>query len=107
MLISALMAVAILAAVGVTAARRLGRLQRQRAARQGPGSSPERAISIQSYTEMDAQLASRRCVCGEPLTRTGEGSREVAGRRLRVARLVCEECERLHEVYFDTSTLRH
>jgi hypothetical protein len=37
----------------------------------------------------------------------GEGSRAVDGRRYRVARLVCDECDEAVEVFFDTTGVLH
>jgi hypothetical protein len=56
---------------------------------------------------MDEHLAGRWCVCGGYLERTGEGTREADGRRYRIARLACQECERLEEVFFDTTDVLH
>ena len=56
---------------------------------------------------MDAHLARRWCVCGGYLERQGEGSRALDGRRYRVARLVCQECEAVDEVFFDITDVPH
>jgi hypothetical protein len=56
---------------------------------------------------MDEHLAQRWCPCGGYLERTGEGTREAGGRRFRVARLACQECERPDEVFFDTTDILH
>jgi hypothetical protein len=52
-------------------------------------------------------LRLRHCACGGYLERRGEGSRDVAGQRYRVARLECQDCERVEEVFFDTTDLLH
>ena len=94
-----------MAAVG---ARRLGRARLRRAASTRPGASPELAIHVRSYAEIDEHLAARWCgVCGGYLERTGEGSRAAGDRRLRIARLACQECERVDEVYFDVTDVLH
>jgi len=56
---------------------------------------------------MDDQLARRWCSCGGYLERMGEGTREAGGRRYRVARLRCQECEAVDEVFFDTTDVLH
>ena len=98
---------AITAAVAAMGVRRWRRSRFRRAARTRAGSSPERAIAITYYAEMDAHLARRWCVCGGYLERQGEGSRALDGRRYRVARLVCQECEAVDEVFFDTTDVPH
>jgi hypothetical protein len=102
-----LLVAALVAAIVVTASRRLRRARLRRAAASRPGASAARAIPIRSFAEIDAHLARRWCRCGGYLERTGEGSRETSGRRLRIARLRCQECERLDEVYFDATELVH
>ena len=98
-----LFSLAILAAVFATGMRRLRRHRLRRAAAERPGVSPERAIAIQSYAEIDDHLARRWCICGGYLERAGEGTRVSDGRRFRVARLRCQECDRVDEVFFDTT----
>ncbi len=103
-----LLVVAIVAAVWVAVARRRRVAGLRRAARTGPGSSPEQALRVTSYTEVDDHLARRWCgACGGYLERLGEGSRTVGSRQLRIARLCCQECERVAEVFFDTTDVRH
>ncbi|MFN8546102.1 MAG: hypothetical protein U0807_18125 [Candidatus Binatia bacterium] len=107
MIVQLLFVAAILAAVTAMGLRRRRRTRLRRAARTRLGSSPERAIAIQSYTEMDEHLGRRWCSCGGYLERTGEGSRALADRRYRVAQLRCQECETLEEVFFDTTEMPH
>jgi hypothetical protein len=102
-----LMGAAVLVAVAVVGARRLRALRLDRADATRQGSSAANAIYIRSYTEMDDHLSGMWCRCGGYLALQGEGSREEGGRRFRVARLECQECERLREVYFDTTDLIH
>ena len=104
---SFLLAVTILAAVTSLGLRRWRRARLRRAARTRAGSSPERAIPIRSYGEMDEHLAGRWCACGGFLERLGEGTREAGGQRFRVARFCCQECETVDEVFFDTTDLLH
>ena len=101
------MGVAIIAAVVAMGRRRWRRASLRRAAGRRGGASPELAIPVRSYTEMDEPLAQRWCSCGGYLERLGEGSREEGGRRYRIARLRCQECERVDEVFFDTTDLLH
>jgi hypothetical protein len=96
---------AIVAAACALAARRIAKTRARRAASQGPGTSPEEAIPIRSFEEMDAALRRRRCLCGAFFTLAGEGTREVGQRRLRVARLTCDDCDESREVFFDTTAL--
>jgi hypothetical protein len=85
------------AAVGV---RRFGRARLRRAARTRAGASPDLAIHVRSYADIDDHLAARWCAaCGGYLERSGEG--------LRVARLACQECERVDEVFFDVTDVLH
>jgi len=93
--------------VAAVGSRRLRRARLRRAAAGRPGTSPERAIYIRSYGDLDEHLAGRWCVCGGYLERTGEGTREAGGRRFRVARLACQECEAVEEVFFDTTEVLH
>jgi hypothetical protein len=103
----------ILLAAAVTAAlisfgrRRLVRARLRRAACARAGASPERAIHIRSYTEMDGHLAGRWCHCGGYLERGGEGTRESDDRRYRVVQLRCQECEEPQAAYFDVTDLLH
>ena len=87
------LALAVIAAVAAVATRRLSLATRRRRVREGPGSSPDRSIAVRSFEDMDAALDARTCPCGGRYARTGEGTRDAAGRRYRVARLVCETCE--------------
>lgn len=102
-----LFTLAILAAVTAVGMRRLHRARLRRAAASRPGGAAERAIYIRSYGEMDDHLAGRWCVCGGYLERSGEGTRESGDRRYRVARLTCQECEAVDEVFFDTTDVLH
>jgi hypothetical protein len=106
-IVQLLFVAAIVAAVVAMGMRRWRRAGLYRAAATQPGASEERAIYVRSYTEIDDHLAQRWCACGGFLERTGEGSREASGRRLRIARLVCQECERTTEVFFDTTDILH
>ena len=107
MVITLLMTVAIVAAVIAVARRRHRRSVLRRAAAEREGATVERAIVVRSFTEIDDHLGRRWCHCGGYLERTGEGTRETDGRRFRIARLRCQECEDAAEVYFDTTDVLH
>lgn len=89
------------------ARQRWRRARLRRLASELPGASAELAIPIASFDEIDDHVRRRRCTCGGYLARRGEGSREVTGRRLRVVRLECLDCERSVEVFFDTAGVAH
>jgi len=105
--ISLLMTMAVIAAVVAVAVRRVALAARRRVAREGRGSSVDLSIPVRSFAEMDAVLDARTCPCGGRYDRAGEGTREAAGCRYRVARLVCSVCEEGAEVFFDTTDLLH
>ena len=107
MLISLLIGLAVVAAVVAMGRRRWHRAWLRREAGRRAGASPDLAIPVRSYGEMDAPLAQRWCACGGFLERLGEGTREEGGRRYRIARLRCQECETVDEVFFDTTDLLH
>ncbi len=102
-----LIGAAVLLALASVLARRVRRRRLDRADATRAGSSAERAVYVRSFTEIDDHLSGLWCRCGGYLERRGEGTREEGGRRLRVARLVCQECERPREVFFDTTELLH
>ena len=106
-MIGLLFTIVIIAAVVAMALKRRRRSRLPRAALTRAGASAELAIHIRSFTEMDEHLGHRWCSCGGYLERSGEGSRAVADRRYRIARLVCQECERSEEVFFDTTDIAH
>lgn len=100
-------AVAVMVAVVVLGLRRLRRVRLRRAADRRAGASLELAIPIRDFGEIDDVLAQRWCHCGGYLERLGEGTRDDAGRRYRVARLQCQECEAVTEVFFETTDALH
>ncbi len=103
-MISALLAVAVVAAVVSVAVRRWSRL---RAERNRPGATLLRAVFVNRFDEIDRALEGRTCWCGGTLARAGETSRAVGERRFRIARLVCAQCERDELMYFDVTTIFH
>ena len=103
-----LFTLAIVAAVIATYRKRWRRTRLRRNAQNLPGTTPERAIPIDSFTDIDDTLRDRWCPrCGGYLERAGEGTRTAVGRTLRVARLRCQECDEVAEVFFDATTLLH
>lgn len=72
-----------------------------------PGARPDNAIGVRDFSEIDAALRARRCICGGFLTSLGERSVRDGDRVLRVVRAECGRCEDEQTVYFDTSTLLH
>lgn len=97
--------VAIVAAMAAMGYRRYRKHSMQTAAQHMPGSSVENAIYIRTFDEMDEHMRKRWCSCGGFLEVTGEGTREDDGKRFRVARMECHECEETCEVFFDTTDL--
>jgi hypothetical protein len=102
-----ILTLAVVAAVIAVARRRFRRTRLRRAARERFGASPALAIAVRSFTEIDEHLGRRWCHCGGYLERTGEGTREDGARRFRIARLRCQECDELAEVFFDTTEIVH
>lgn len=96
---------AISAALAAMGYRRWQKSRREERARHRPGASPDLAIYIRSFDEMDQHVRKRWCSCGGFLELTGEGTREHDGRRFRVARMECHECEETTEVFFETTDL--
>jgi hypothetical protein len=96
---------AIVAAVVAMGLKRRAKAQARQASFEGPGSSPDAAIAIRTFADMDDELRRRHCLCGARFSVAGEGSRDAGGRVFRVARLYCDECDESREVFFDTSTL--
>jgi hypothetical protein len=102
---SLLFALAIIAAAAAMGFRRYRQSRLKKAALTRPGAGPDDPIYIRSFDEMDEHLRRRWCSCGGFLELAGEGTRERDGRRYRVARLQCHECEESSEVFFDTTDL--
>ena len=104
-MIGVLFVAAIVAAVIAMGWRRRRRSRLQSAALERAGASFDKAIYIRTFSEMDDHVHRRWCSCGGFLELSGEGSRERDGRRYRVARMRCHECEEESEVFFDTTDL--
>jgi hypothetical protein len=99
-----LLGLAVLVAVAAVGVRRW---QRTRAARRRPGATIHRPVAVRSFGEIDTALQGRACWCGGFFVPSGETSRAVGDRRFRVARLVCNQCERDELMYFDVTVVFH
>lgn len=102
--VSALFSVAVLAAVFVVGVRFL---RRHASERRQPGRSPERAIPIEDYGEIDIAVRSAACACGGRFVLRGEAPVDDPTRSLRVAVVECRRCERERRLFFDLSTIRN
>ena len=102
-----LLLLALLAAMAAMAARRARMRRLERADAQRTGGSEDDPVYVRSFEQIDEHLTRLWCRCGGYLERQGEGSREQGGRRFRVARLRCQECDRPREVFFDTTDVAH
>lgn len=104
-MITILFVLVLVAAVVAMGLKRRAKANARRESMQGPGSSPDQAIAIRTFADMDDELRRRHCLCGMRFSLAGEGTRDAGGRQLRVARLYCDDCDESREVFFDTSTL--
>ncbi len=102
-----LFTVVVLLAATTWVVRRWRTRGRRRLMATGPGSSVAQAIPVRSFDQIDAVVGVRRCECGQSLRSTGEGARQAGGRRFRVTRLACDECEEETVLYFDVTDLVH
>ncbi|HWP66971.1 MAG TPA: hypothetical protein VNO26_13800 [Candidatus Limnocylindria bacterium] len=102
-----LLVAALLAALAAVGRRHYQRSRLRRAAATRAGGTPETAIAVRRFDEIDEHLRARWCHCGGYLERCGEGSREAGGRRYRTARLRCQECDVEAVVFFDTTEVLH
>ena len=103
-MIGLLLGIAVLAAVISVGIRRL---QRNRAARARPGATIHRPVAVHRFDEIDDAVQGRACWCGGTFVIAGEASRVVGERRFRIARLVCNQCERDELMYFDVTEVFH
>jgi hypothetical protein len=83
------------------------RHRQTRAERREPGATISLPITVASFDEIDSELEERRCRCGSRLTLSGETSRQIRQRRYRIVRLLCPECGKEYQVYFDVSQVFH
>lgn len=104
MILTGALAIAAVLAVVVTAVRYA---QHRAVERARPGGSPQTAIPIENYADIDVAVRMQSCRCGGRFLVRGEGPAQHRGRPLRVTHLECRSCERERRLYFDLSTLRH
>ena len=81
--------------------------QARASVRRGRGTSLAEAIPASSFDAIDDVVTARRCHCGAGVHVTGEGTRELDGRRFRYARVECDACEDEQLLYFDVTTIFH
>lgn len=99
---SLLFAAAIVFALGVLGWRRF----RQRGVRAGlPGLTPERAIAIQRFDEIDEWVRRTPCRDGSRPNIVSEGSLSLDGKSYRVVHVECDSCADEFSLYFDQSGL--
>jgi hypothetical protein len=98
---------ALVAAMVAMAVRRARVLRLDHADARRSGGSEDDPVYVRSFDDIEAHLATLWCRCGGYLERHGEGSRQCGDRRQRIARLVCQECDRPREVFFDTTDVAH
>ena len=103
-MIGLILGIVVLAAVLAVGVRRF---QRRRSARRRPGATIHLPVAVGSFDEIDAAVFGRTCWCGGHMVLAGETSRAVGARRVRIARLVCAECERDELMYFDVTAVFH
>lgn len=104
-MLSILFTLAIVAALVTMAVRKW---QERRARRDRAGATVERAVVVGRFDEIDATLDEYHCSrCGQRVQRIGEFSRNVGGRRFRVARVLCRTCGHEERVHFDVTAAFH
>jgi len=101
------LALALIAALGVTAWRRVRRVRLQRALAALPGGSAASAVAVETFAGIDEHMRLRQCPCGGRLDLLGERTDPQGQRVLRVVRAECRNCERIQQVWFDASRAYH
>jgi hypothetical protein len=101
---SLILGAALIAALGAVAWKAW---RRRAAERARPGGTPETALAVHDFAEIDRASRGQTCHCGGPFRLRGEGPAQWAGRPLRAVTLECSRCERERRLYFDLSELRH
>ena len=97
----------LLLALGFSGYRFFSRRSHQSRWRRLPGGSPESAMPVSSFDELDSELTRRRCHCGGRYDRHGEGPVGAEGRVLRSVAVECRRCEERTRVYFDLTVVYH
>lgn len=73
-----------------------------RLAKLAPGGAPERPLRIVTPSEVEVHVASARCpLCEGRLKLDEHAANTIRGRRLRVAKTVCDVCGARREIYFE------
>jgi hypothetical protein len=99
-----LLALALLLAIAAVAWRSWRRRTAERAL---PGRSPNTAIRIEDYSDIDAAVQLETCGCGGRFVLRGEGPVRGYMAFLRMTRIECRGCARVRVLYFDLRTVRH
>jgi len=99
-----LLAVAVVLAVAAAGWRRWARARKKARRR---GASPQRAVPVRRFDQMDEFLQRHACGCGARFRLAGESSRTAGARGLRVTRLVCPACGAEERVYFEVTRVFH
>ncbi|MEL6760436.1 MAG: hypothetical protein AAFP04_08510 [Myxococcota bacterium] len=97
-----------LTVVGVMAAmfaKRWSRDSKRREREQLPGLTPERAISIQRFDEIQDWVRRTPCADGSRPVIVAEGSLQHGARSMRVVHVECSSSRDAFALYFDVSTL--
>lgn len=103
-MITLILGIVVLVAVVAVGVRRF---QKSQTGKRRPGATIHRPVLVQRFDEIDMFINGRACWCGGTFFTNGETSRAIGERRFRIARLVCNECERDELVYFDVTAALH
>jgi hypothetical protein len=96
-----LLFVAIVAAVVAVGMKKARERRIDRAAAQRRGATPETAMRVGNFRDMDEFVHRFRCDCGGSTVLLGEATTVRLGREFRRLRVECLRCEREHDVWFD------
>lgn len=86
-------------------ARRWSRYRRRRERERLPGLTPERAIPIQRFDEIQDWVQRTPCTDGSLPVIVAEGSLQHGARSMRVVHVECSSSRDTFALYFDVSTL--
>jgi len=99
-----------LALITVLIARQVKRMRIKREAKRmlrEPGVTPDNPLTGLRLPEIDEHIIKMSCGCGGGFRPVSEGSLQIDGKELRVARLVCGRCESERALYFEPPPLLH